>query len=417
MATNDIADEGTRVVTIRLILAGLPASNRLLLRAVLPMLSAICEQQAGNNMTAANLGICIGQSLMWPAHAEDVLKNEVPPFIAFVVEHANRLLGPLAGRQSQHDVALNVSSQGSDVDLSGCSTVVFGPSYCSLLVTTKTLCRLTVSANFASAATGAADVCSAANLVGTPPSYDENSALQYSRQNSMSSLSSNVSLEEEEDSELQDPRATKLPWQQQACLELLIAESTLESGDRLSTSQASSRNIVQSECARGTLSRKTASHQNELHTKSPVMGPRSARWDAACLRWQADKAVRPRSPIGAPMLSSRSCSPLGRHLSPSQDASTADQPPNTGEPLEFSSPHTRPVVSCALAGKFSSPEPTASIQRAIPVLHIGPQRLRTFMPASTDRADGMPSVSSAGRCDGHQDGVEDDEAVLATTFV
>jgi hypothetical protein len=30
---------------------------------------------------ARNLAICIGQSLIWPVRAEDVLKNDVPPFI------------------------------------------------------------------------------------------------------------------------------------------------------------------------------------------------------------------------------------------------------------------------------------------------------------------------------------------------
>lgn len=43
-------------------------------------------------MTAANLGICIGQSLMWPTTTEDILKNDVPPFIEFVIDHASEVM-------------------------------------------------------------------------------------------------------------------------------------------------------------------------------------------------------------------------------------------------------------------------------------------------------------------------------------
>jgi hypothetical protein len=95
VATNPLENPAERAATIRPLLAQLPARNLALLRPVFAMLAAISQGSAVNGMTAANLGVCVGQSLMWPQRVEDVLKNEVPPFVTFVVEHADEVFAPL----------------------------------------------------------------------------------------------------------------------------------------------------------------------------------------------------------------------------------------------------------------------------------------------------------------------------------
>jgi RhoGAP domain len=45
----------------------LPANNRELLRHVIRVLQHISHHSEVNQMTSSNLGVCIGQSLLWPA--------------------------------------------------------------------------------------------------------------------------------------------------------------------------------------------------------------------------------------------------------------------------------------------------------------------------------------------------------------
>jgi hypothetical protein len=77
VAAGSSASAESKLTLLKAALAALPPCNFLLLRAVFPMLHSISQQSAINQMTADNLGICIGQSLMWPSIAEDVVKNEV----------------------------------------------------------------------------------------------------------------------------------------------------------------------------------------------------------------------------------------------------------------------------------------------------------------------------------------------------
>lgn len=81
VACNSISDAATRVQKVGSVLKKLPSSHLELLRALIPMFVRICDAGEANGMTAGNVGICIGQSLMWPSTMEDILKNDVPPFI------------------------------------------------------------------------------------------------------------------------------------------------------------------------------------------------------------------------------------------------------------------------------------------------------------------------------------------------
>jgi hypothetical protein len=93
--TNDMADVAARQAAVKVLIEQLPPPNLALLRAVMPVLIRICDKQSENAMTPRNVGICIGQSLMCPPTTEDVLKNDVPPFIEFVVTNAAAIFGHL----------------------------------------------------------------------------------------------------------------------------------------------------------------------------------------------------------------------------------------------------------------------------------------------------------------------------------
>ena len=94
--TNSVASAAERQQMVKGLLKALPPSNMQLLDALMPVLIRICENEAENNMTARNVGICIGQSLMCPPTTEDVLKNDVPPFMEFLVENSEAIFGSLA---------------------------------------------------------------------------------------------------------------------------------------------------------------------------------------------------------------------------------------------------------------------------------------------------------------------------------
>ena len=74
----------------------IPPKARHVLSVAVAVLRAILLRSTENSMNgmircklimsnfhhiARNLAICIGQSLIWPVKAEDVLKNDVPPFV------------------------------------------------------------------------------------------------------------------------------------------------------------------------------------------------------------------------------------------------------------------------------------------------------------------------------------------------
>ena len=94
VATNEVSCHADRIRQVSSVLKKLPACSRTLLEAVVPMLVEICEAGEETLMTASNIGICVGQSLMWPRKAEDIVKNDVPPFIAFVVDNGGTFFGP-----------------------------------------------------------------------------------------------------------------------------------------------------------------------------------------------------------------------------------------------------------------------------------------------------------------------------------
>ncbi|EGD72870.1 hypothetical protein PTSG_04599 [Salpingoeca rosetta] len=64
-----------------------------LLRAVIGMLAKVAQNSEHNQMTSSNLSVCIGPSMLWPRRAEDVLKNDVPQIIEFMVDHPTKVLG------------------------------------------------------------------------------------------------------------------------------------------------------------------------------------------------------------------------------------------------------------------------------------------------------------------------------------
>ena len=76
------------------ILQKLPGENVQFLHYLLPLLHRITEEEETNGMNAINLAICFAPTLLWPDSGLDVIKNEVPPLIQFMVEHSPRIFGP-----------------------------------------------------------------------------------------------------------------------------------------------------------------------------------------------------------------------------------------------------------------------------------------------------------------------------------
>ena len=93
VATNKVKDEIQRITSVAAVLKKLPASSRCLLNTLTPVFVQICNAHEENQMTASNVGICIGQSLMWPRTTEDILKNDVPPFVEFLIVNYEALFG------------------------------------------------------------------------------------------------------------------------------------------------------------------------------------------------------------------------------------------------------------------------------------------------------------------------------------
>jgi len=93
VAINTVADPADRARQVAAVLKKLPACSRYLLGALMPVFVKICKAGDENLMTASNVGICIGQSLMWPRTTEDILKNDVPPFVEFLIVSYDALFG------------------------------------------------------------------------------------------------------------------------------------------------------------------------------------------------------------------------------------------------------------------------------------------------------------------------------------
>lgn len=59
----------------------------------MPLLHHISKSQEINGMNSTNLAICFAPSLLWPISGLDVIKNEVPPLIQFMIEHCPKIFG------------------------------------------------------------------------------------------------------------------------------------------------------------------------------------------------------------------------------------------------------------------------------------------------------------------------------------
>lgn len=65
----------------------MPESNQVVLCHVFQVLHSIASNHEVNEMNAANLAICLAPTLLWPDTAIEVVRNEVPPMIIFMIEH------------------------------------------------------------------------------------------------------------------------------------------------------------------------------------------------------------------------------------------------------------------------------------------------------------------------------------------
>ena len=75
------------------ILQKLPPENLRFLHYLLPLLHRITEEDETNGMNAINLAICFAPTLLWPDSGLDVIKNEVPPLIQFMIQNSPRIFG------------------------------------------------------------------------------------------------------------------------------------------------------------------------------------------------------------------------------------------------------------------------------------------------------------------------------------
>lgn len=68
--------------------------NRILVTHVIPLLHHISRFNATNAMSTTNIAICLAPSLLWPDTGLDVIMNEVPPLVQFLIEHSPKIFGP-----------------------------------------------------------------------------------------------------------------------------------------------------------------------------------------------------------------------------------------------------------------------------------------------------------------------------------
>ncbi|XP_065579514.1 uncharacterized protein LOC136039586 [Artemia franciscana] len=78
----------------------LPPSNRSLLRHLLCVLHRVARKSPHNLMSANNLAICIGPSLLWPSldggmsHVTPENSKQVPLLVTMLIEHCGEIFGP-----------------------------------------------------------------------------------------------------------------------------------------------------------------------------------------------------------------------------------------------------------------------------------------------------------------------------------
>lgn len=66
----------------------------MLVTHVIPLLHHISRFHATNAMSTINIAICLAPSLLWPDTGLDVIMNEVPPLVQFLIEHSPKIFGP-----------------------------------------------------------------------------------------------------------------------------------------------------------------------------------------------------------------------------------------------------------------------------------------------------------------------------------
>ena len=85
--------------------------NRVLVTHVIPLLHHISRFNATNAMSTTNIAICLAPSLLWPDTGLDVIMNEVPPLVQFLIEHSPKIFG-----QDMPELFENLPPPASDFD-------------------------------------------------------------------------------------------------------------------------------------------------------------------------------------------------------------------------------------------------------------------------------------------------------------
>ncbi|XP_019851263.1 PREDICTED: uncharacterized protein LOC109581524 [Amphimedon queenslandica] len=136
VATNDIADETTRIQQIRKVLGKLPAPNQVFLRYLLPLLHHIAQYEELNKMSTTNLAICFAPSLLEPDYSLAVIKNEAPTLVEFMIRHSMEIynnelpelfrqadIGPSEASESEREMGPVQYVKVKDDDTSGGGTI------------------------------------------------------------------------------------------------------------------------------------------------------------------------------------------------------------------------------------------------------------------------------------------------------
>jgi len=71
-----------------------PEENKVLVQHVIPLLHHISRFHSVNAMPTTNIAICLAPTLLWPDTGLDVIMNEVPPLVQFLIEHSPKIFGP-----------------------------------------------------------------------------------------------------------------------------------------------------------------------------------------------------------------------------------------------------------------------------------------------------------------------------------
>lgn len=82
----------------------------------MPLLYRISRFAEINCMNSINLAICFAPSLLWPDSGLDVIKNEVPPLVQFMVEHCPKIFGEeLPALYKQMDLPISPGVERMDI--------------------------------------------------------------------------------------------------------------------------------------------------------------------------------------------------------------------------------------------------------------------------------------------------------------